>query len=181
MALGSSTGIPFLFSLVAGVVLLLKVTMKSTQIALKANLKTLAMLSIMGVLLALSGCSTTSNIVTGVTRDPISPEQVRMYSNEPANFEEIAVIEANSKGSMKFTEQAKTDAAIERLKVEAAKLGANGVIITAIADGQGAGFSFGLGGGSFGRNSGASVGAGTSTSTTYKIVTGVAIFVTESN
>ena len=136
--------------------------------------------SLIVVLLALAGCSTTSNVITGQARDPISPDMVKLYSNEPTEFEEIAVIEANSKGSMKFTEQTKTDAAIERLKMEAAKLGANGVLITGIADGYGGSISFGLGGGSFGRSSGASVGAGTSTASSYKIVTGVAIYVAES-
>jgi len=137
-------------------------------------------LAILGLLLAFAGCSTSSNVITGKPRDPISPDQVKLYSNDPDTFEEIAIIEANSKGSMQFTEQAKTDAAIDRLKVQAANLGANGVLITSIADGYGGSISFGLGGGSYGGGSGTSVGAGTSTSSTYKIVTGVAIWVAAS-
>jgi len=129
------------------------------------------------LLLALAGCSTSSSVVTGEPRDPISPEDVQIYRIEPESYEEIAIIEANSKGSMEFSEQGKTDAAIGRLKEQAAKLGANGIWLTDIRDEYGGSFSVGVGGGSYSGGSGASVGGSTSTASTYKMISGIAIHV----
>lgn len=131
------------------------------------------------LLVALAGCSTSSSVVTGETRAPISPEEVKIHRTEPDSFEEIGIVEATSKGAMAMTEQAKMDAVMERLKAEAAELGANGVLILEIADGHGGGLSIGVGTGSYGRSSGVGVGASTSTARTYKMATGVAIYVSE--
>ena len=132
---------------------------------------------IISTMLVMGGCSTASSVVTGTPRDPINPEDVIIYRTEPESFEEIGIVEANSKGSMAFSEQGKVDATIQRLKEQAAKLGANGVIIAEIASGHGGSFSIGVGGGSYGGSSGASVGGGTSVGSTYKIISGIAIHV----
>jgi hypothetical protein len=129
------------------------------------------------LLMALTGCSTSSNVVTGEPRDPIDPADVKIYRTEPEAFEEIAIVEATSKGSIEFTEQGKIDLAIERIKEEAAALGANGILLTGVTDGYGGSFSIGVGGGSYSGSSSGSVGASTSTSTTYKIASGIAIYV----
>lgn len=129
-------------------------------------------------LIVLAGCSTTSTVITGETREPTDPETIKIYRIAPDNFEEIGIVEANSKNSMEFSEQGKTDVAIERLKEEAAELGANGILLTGITDGYGGSFSIGVGTGSYSRSSSTSVGAGTSTNATYKIAGGIAIWVT---
>lgn len=77
----------------------------------------------------LVGCAASSHIITGKTRPPIDPSQVRLYDHPPAKFEEIAIIEASSRGSWAITDQGKIDVVIARLKAEAAKLGANGVLL----------------------------------------------------
>lgn len=129
--------------------------------------------------LALAGCSTTSTVITGEPRDPIEPSEVQVYRKLPPVYEEIGMVQANSKGSMEFTEQGKTDVAMARLKEEAAKLGANGVLMKSLTDGYGGSFSLGVGGGSYSGSGGASVGASTSKSTSYKIASGIAIYVPE--
>jgi hypothetical protein len=81
-------------------------------------------------LLFLAGCGAGSSIVVGTTREPIDPSQVRIYLRAPANYEEVAVVEADSFGSFAVSNQGRTDSVIERMKKKAAALGANGILIT---------------------------------------------------
>lgn len=87
-----------------------------------------ASIALCSLLLALVGCAT-SHVMLGQARPAISPDQVKLYMRPPAKYQEIAILESSSKDSFAVTEQGKTDKAIQRLKEEAAKLGANGVLI----------------------------------------------------
>jgi len=80
------------------------------------------------ILLMLMGCATSSAIVTGQRRVPIHPDMVTIYSQYPDKYEEIAII--NAKAEDGWTEDHKVRLALEALKKRAAKLGANGVVIT---------------------------------------------------
>jgi hypothetical protein len=101
--------------------------------------------------LLLAACATTSHVVTGKVRPPIDPAQVTVYTSPPPKYEEIAVITATSRSSFSFGAQKKMDTVIERLKKEAALLGANGVLLQATGSegggGVGAGVGTGAGGG----------------------------------
>ena len=44
--------------------------------------------------LALEACASGTAIVTGNTRDPVAPEQVKIYLDPPAAFETIGLISA---------------------------------------------------------------------------------------
>lgn len=77
----------------------------------------------------LSACGG-SHILIGQARTPISIAQVKIYTTPPNNFEEIAIVEGSSKGTFATTNQQKTNQALEFIKEEAAKLGANGVLLT---------------------------------------------------
>lgn len=127
-------------------------------------------------LLALTGCAT-SHVMLGKARPPISPDHVTIYNSPPPRYEEIARIETSSQGSFSFTAQGKTDAVIQRLKVEAAKLGANGVLLQGIGD-QPSG-SIGTGGGStsYGGHSSVGGGVGIGIGLNRKAGGGVAIYV----
>ena len=87
-----------------------------------------------------------SHVLIGKPRPPISPDQVTVYTQPPASYEQIARLDSSSRSSFSFGAQAKTNKVIERLKQEAAKLGANGVLLQGISDqqsgsiGTGAGF-----------------------------------------
>ena len=84
--------------------------------------------------LLLAGCAT-SHVMLGKARPPISPDEVQIYDRPPPGpYQEIARLDTSSQGSFSFTAQAKTDAVIKRLKTEAAKLGANGVLLQGIGD-----------------------------------------------
>lgn len=129
------------------------------------------------LVLVLVGCSTSSHVMLGPARPPISPDSVRIYSVPPEKYEQIASLNATSQGTMALTSQQNMDAAIARLKNEAAKLGANGVLLQTVQDQQTG--SVGLGGGSssYGGNTATGVGAGGSFGITNKAVTGIAIYV----
>jgi len=98
----------------------------------------------------LAACATTSHVITGKTRPPIDPSQVIVYSSPPAKYEEIAVINASSRSSFSFGAQKKMDTVIERLKKEAALLGANGVLLQATGSQAGGGVGVGVGAGTGG-------------------------------
>jgi len=74
------------------------------------------------------GCATGSTIITGTKRSPISSDEVKIYLDPPAEYESIGVIEVSS--DVVFSRQAAQDKAIDALKLRAAKLGANGVLLT---------------------------------------------------
>lgn len=81
----------------------------------------------------LFGCAS-SAIVVGKVRPPIATTQVKLYLHPPAKFEEVALLESSSKASWAVSDQGKMNVVIERLKEEAAKIGANGVLLNATGD-----------------------------------------------
>ena len=124
----------------------------------------------------LVGCAT-SHVMVGNPRPPISPSQVKLYLHPPARYDEIAILDTSSRGSFSFTSQGKMDVVVERLKAEAAKLGANGILLQSTGD-QYAG-SVGVGGGSAtaSGNTAWGVGTGFSAAALQKAGSGVAIYV----
>jgi hypothetical protein len=127
--------------------------------------------------LALAACAS-SHVMIGKARPAISPDEVRIYQRPPdAPYEEIARLDTSSQGSFSFTAQSKTDAVIKRLRIEAAKLGANGVLLEGIGDQQSG--SIGTGGGSTSYSGSGSVGGGIGINAglTKKVGGGVAIYV----
>lgn len=128
--------------------------------------------------LLIAGCAS-SHVLVGTARPAISPDQVKIYFRPPAKFEEIATLQSSSRASLAITDQGKTNKVIERLKKEAAKLGANGILLQGIGDQQtgSAGTSFGTA--TFGGSTGFGIGIGTSAAIMQKAGSGLAIYVTE--
>ncbi len=89
-------------------------------------------LILLGCSVLLAGCNTTSHVTVGRTRPAILESQVKIYIRPPAKYEEIAILDTNSLWSFRFTQQGHMDAAINRLKGQAAKLGANGVLLSGV-------------------------------------------------
>jgi hypothetical protein len=128
--------------------------------------------TVVATLAVLSACAS-SHVLVGTPRPPISPDQVKIYLNPPAQYEQIAILNTSSRGSFSFTAQGKTDKVMERLKDEAAELGANGILLQGVGDQQSG--SVGTG---FGSASGhVGVGFGTSVGTYQKVGNGMAIYV----
>jgi hypothetical protein len=82
--------------------------------------------------LVLGGCASGSSIVTGTPRAAITPEQVTIYTEPPAEFEVIGIVNASSDAG--WTAQGSVDYAMRELKKRAAKLGANGVLLVSSGD-----------------------------------------------
>ena len=128
-------------------------------------------------LFLLGACANTSHVITGKTRTPIDPLQVKVYSTAPPDYEEIAVIDATSRSSFSFGDQNKMDAVIERLKKEAASLGANGVLLQNTGSDGGGGVGTGVGVGTSTGGGGISIGTSIFTSSEAKTGRGLAIYV----
>jgi hypothetical protein len=137
-----------------------------------------AVLSVALAALVLTAC-VTSHVLVGTPRPPISPDQVKVYLHPPAKYEEIAILDSSSRASLTFTAQGKTDKVLERMKVEAAKLGANGILLQSIQDAQSGSIGTGFGSASASGNTATGVGVGSSIGLTNKAANGLAIFVTQ--
>jgi hypothetical protein len=96
------------------------------------NLQRAALIVLAFATVAIAACASGSAIVTGSTRTPIASEHVRIYLEPPADFDLIGVVSASSDAG--WTEQGSVDYAIEELKKQAAKLGANGVVLVSSGD-----------------------------------------------
>jgi hypothetical protein len=127
--------------------------------------------------LLLAGCSTSSHVLLGTARPPITPEQVRIYAQPPARYEQIASINANSSASLALTGQQNMDKALERMKAEAAKLGANGILLQGVSDAQTGSIGTGVGSSSYGPHSSVGGSLGGSFALTSKVTQGLAIYV----
>lgn len=143
----------------------------------KSNLPKAFIIAAALTLVALSGC-VTSHVMVGQARPPISPDQVQIYLHPPANkYVQIALLDTSSKGAFAFTAQGKTDAVIARLKEEAAKLGANGILLEGVGDQAGGSVGTGFGTASVSGHSAYGVGFGSSAMVFHKKGDGLAIYV----
>lgn len=122
--------------------------------------------------LLLAGCASIHATMLGPAQAPVALEQVRVYQVPPAHYREIARLDASS--AIGFGTQGQTNAAINRLRREAARLGANGVLLLGV-DTTTPPVNLGIGAGSFGRHVGGSVGIGIPTAQRH--AAGIAILV----
>lgn len=124
------------------------------------------------VLFMLVGCASTSRVMLGKARAPIDPALVQVYSTPPAGAVEIAQLESSS--AVGFGTQGQTDAAVARLKRDAAALGANGVVLMGVGS-SGSPVGMSVGAGSYGSHVGGGLGIGIPT--TQRRAAGIAIWV----
>ncbi len=130
------------------------------------------------LLAALAACASSDSLVmVGAARPPISPAEVKIYSHPPAVFEEIALLNASTSHMFTPGGQKTIDEVIEKLKEQAAKVGANGVLLEGFSDRQTGSLGTGVGGGSASGNSAVGVGVGGSMGIYKKNGQGRAIFV----
>lgn len=120
----------------------------------------------------LGGCASTDKLMLGEARAPIDPSEVRIYRAPPPGAIEIAEIDASS--AIGFGTKGQDAAVMDRLRQEAAALGANGLLILGRGDSRSP-VGMSVGGGSYGRNS--AVGIGIGIPTTQKQATAVALYV----
>lgn len=87
-------------------------------------------ISLLLAIVCLTGCASGSSIVVGEARPPIEDwESVTITNEMPEGAKTIALVKASSDAG--WTEQGSINYAIEELKRQAAKVGANTVVIGA--------------------------------------------------
>ena len=127
----------------------------------------------------LAGCASTSRLMISPARPALSPEQVHVYMEPPSGrYVEIALLETSS-GPLTYGEQNKTNAVIEKLRTEAARLGANGLLLQGMASSfRGGRVNLGVGAGRYGGgHTRIGGGVGVDISPTPKHAQALAIFV----
>jgi hypothetical protein len=124
------------------------------------------------------GCAATHTALVGQPRPPISPESVQIFLEPPkVRYEQIANLTASSRGSFAVTTEAKIDKVIERLKKEAARLGANGVLLHGVDSRSAGSLGAGISTESETGHSPYGLGFGTSVFISQESGSGVAIYV----
>lgn len=108
-----------------------------------------AFASTLAVAALLTGCATASRFMISDARAPIPVEFVRVYMQPPpTRYIEIAMLDASS-GGFTYGAQNRDNAVMDRLRSEAARLGANGVLIQQMGQlPSNGGVGVGVGGGS---------------------------------
>jgi hypothetical protein len=124
-----------------------------------------------------SGCAHSSHVLIGTARPAISPDQVKVYLHPPARYEEVAIIDASSQGSMAFTDQQKMNRVIDRMKAQAAELGANGILLESAGDQYAGSVETGFGSATGYGNTATATGLGVSAGVFMKSGKGLAIYV----
>jgi hypothetical protein len=132
---------------------------------------------VLGVALMLAGCADSSVMVTGPVRTAISPEEVRIYTSAPGAFEEIAVLTASRKTVSSAGGEKAIDKVIDEMRAEAAKLGANGLLLEDFSDSQSLSLGTGIGSDSYTHNGSISLGVGGAIGVIKKTGQGRAIFI----
>src|SRR6202051_5410391 len=110
--------------------------------------------------IGLPACAPSSHILVGTARPPISPSEVKVHLQPPPSFEQIAILNASANSMFGTGGQGSVDKVIQRLKEEAAKLGANGIILEGMSDRVTGSLGGGSGSSSYSGNSAVGLGGG---------------------
>jgi hypothetical protein len=120
-----------------------------------------------------------STVLVGEKRLPTKVEDIVVYLTAPSKYEEVAIVQAAAGHDFRSTKD-NMDSAVVRLKEEAAKAGANGIILNNV--GRRDGNSVAIATGNATTIGGVTSGTGLvimPKSNGYQTVTGIAIFVTK--
>jgi hypothetical protein len=125
----------------------------------------------------LAGCATSSRSLTGMARPALSPAQVKVYTQAPQSFEEIAVLGASRKSVTSAGGERAIEKMIDAMRSEAAALGANGVLLEDLSDSDAPALGTGIGTQTYTHNASIDVGVGGFLRVVKKTVRAKAIFV----
>src|SRR5580692_2547507 len=131
----------------------------------------------MALLLTAAGCASSSQTLTGLPRAPLSPSDVRVYTQAPQSFEEIAVLSASRKSVSSAGGERAIEKMIETMRSQAAQLGANGLLLEDFSDSDPVAVGTGVGSQTYTHNASINVGVGGSLGVIKKIARARAIFV----
>jgi hypothetical protein len=137
----------------------------------------LRLISALAFASALVACATSSQVLIGAPRSPISPAEVRVYTQAPESFEEIAVLGASRKSISSAGGERAIAKMIEVMRAQAAELGANGLLLEDFSDSDPIAIGTGVGSQTDTHNASINVGVGGSLGVIKKIAKARAIFV----
>jgi hypothetical protein len=133
---------------------------------------------LIALLSMLAACATSSRTLTGSPRAPLSPADVRVYTQVPQSFEEIAVLDASRKSVTTAGGLRAVEKMIDTMKSQAAEVGANGVLLEDLSDSNAIALGTGVGSQTYTHNASINLGIGGSLGVVKKTVKARAIFVT---
>jgi len=125
----------------------------------------------------LAGCGASSVLITGPVRSPVNPDTVRIYTSAPAKFEEVALLNASRKAVSSGGGERAIDKIIDEMRTQAAKLGANGLLLEDFSDAQSLTLGTGVGSDTYTHSGSISLGAGADIGIVKKTGRGRAIFI----
>jgi hypothetical protein len=130
---------------------------------------------------ALAACASSSQVLTGVPRSPILPAAVKVYTQAPQSYEEIAVLGASRKSVSSAGGERAIAKMIEAMRAQAAQLGANGLLLEDFSESDPLAIGTGVGSQTYTHNASIDVGIGGSLGVIKKIARARAIFVPPGN
>jgi hypothetical protein len=133
--------------------------------------------SAIALMLTMAGCASSSQTLTGLPRAPLSPTAVRVYTQAPQSFEEIAVLSASRKSVSSAGGERAIEKMIETMRSQAAQLGANGLLLEDFSDSDPVAVGTGVGSHTYTHNASIDLGVGGSLGVVKKAAKGRAIFV----
>jgi hypothetical protein len=125
----------------------------------------------------INGCATSSQMLTGSPRAPLLPSEVRVYTQAPESFEEIAVLSASRKSMSSAGGERAIEKMIETMRSQAAQLGANGLLLEEFSDSDPVAVGTGVGSQTYTHNASIDVGVGGSLGVVKKAAKARAIFI----
>jgi hypothetical protein len=126
----------------------------------------------------LAACASSTQVLTGAPRTPISPAEVRVYTQAPQSFEEIAVLGASKNSVSSEGGERAIAHMIESMRTQAARLGANGLLLEDFSDSDPVAVGTGVAAQTYTHNASISLGVGGSLGVVKKAARARAIFVT---
>jgi hypothetical protein len=125
----------------------------------------------------LVACATSSEVLTGAPRSPVAPAAVRVYTQAPASFEEIAVLGASRNSVSSAGGERAIAKMIAAMRAQAAGLGANGLLLEDFSDSDPVAIGTGVGSQTYTHNASINLGVGGSLGVVKKFARARAIFV----
>jgi hypothetical protein len=126
---------------------------------------------------ALAACASSSQLITGTARAPLSADDVRVYTEAPPRFEEIAVLEASRDSLTAAGGERAIAKMIDLLKERSASLAANGLLLEDFSDSPAMGVGGGVGSDTYTHNGSISIGLGGAIGLVKKSTKARAIFI----
>lgn len=131
----------------------------------------------LALIAVLAGCASSSQTLIGSPRMPVSPSDVKVYTQAPERFEEIALLRASRKSVSSAGGERAIEKMIDRMRSQAAQLGANGLLLEEFSDSDPVAVGSGVGSQTYTHNASINVGVAGSLGVVQKAAKGRAIFV----